>query len=169
MDKNKNIFRIVVVALIVLVAILQIYMMLQSKTESIVYVDNVRLFNGFNMTKEVGARQDLEMKGRAEQRDSLIRIAQRLDTKDENPAYEQLVVRINGLEREIDQLQQDLGGRLSQDIWTRLNLYIKEFSEKEEYALVVGTQGTGTVMYGSSSLDITEAMLEYANFKYEGN
>lgn len=61
-----------------------------------------------------------------------------------------------------------LRDQVSQQVWNRLNVYIKEYGLKNDFTYIFGTQGGGNVMYAKEALDVTEELLEYVNAKYEG-
>jgi outer membrane protein len=54
-------------------------------------------------------------------------------------------------------------------IINRLNAYIDEFAEENDYDLIVGATEDGSVLYSKDKHDITELLIKYANEKYNGN
>jgi len=72
-------------------------------------------------------------------------------------------------DQELKQINETLSRASSQQVWKRLNEYLKTYGEKHEYPMILGTQGNGNVMYAKEGIDITDAVLEYANSKYQGN
>lgn len=57
---------------------------------------------------------------------------------------------------------------VSQQVWNRINDYMQLYGKQNNFAIVLGTQGNGNIMYGNKEYNITDAFIEYANKKYEG-
>lgn len=53
-------------------------------------------------------------------------------------------------------------------IWSQINQYVKDYGKTNGYTYIFGTDGTGAMMYGESSLDITDKMVVYVNERYKG-
>lgn len=58
--------------------------------------------------------------------------------------------------------------KFDEQIITQLNQYIKDYGEKHCYNYIYGADGTGTLMYADKGEDITEAIKEYVNRRFEG-
>ncbi|MFD2433838.1 OmpH family outer membrane protein [Mesonia maritima] len=54
-------------------------------------------------------------------------------------------------------------------VWNRLNAYMREFGEQNDYQLILGTRGDGNIMHAAKKLDVTKAFIKFANDRYEGN
>jgi outer membrane protein len=52
-------------------------------------------------------------------------------------------------------------------IYGRINEYVNEFGKQNNYEMIFGANGTGNVMYGSSTKNITEEVIIFINKKYE--
>jgi len=134
----------------------------------IVYLDNVRLFNQFNMSKDLNNLNRLKINGQKKKLDSLY---ERFNFFQEEEKFEESK-KIEGLLRIEDQKLKEMVEFLSDDIgeqvWKRLNTYIKEYGKSNNYDIIIGTLGDGNVMYANSKVDITSDVLEYSNRIYEG-
>ena len=51
---------------------------------------------------------------------------------------------------------------------TQLNEYIEDFGEENKLDYIFGANGTGTIMYGNESKDVTKEVVTYVNKKYVG-
>jgi outer membrane protein len=58
--------------------------------------------------------------------------------------------------------------RYSREIWQQINQYTKDFGKKNGYAVIYGANGSGSIMYADTTLDITAPVLLYINERYEG-
>jgi len=54
-------------------------------------------------------------------------------------------------------------------IWTRINEYVKEYGERNNYTYIYGANGGGSLMYANSHTDITQNVIEYINKRYQGD
>ena len=69
---------------------------------------------------------------------------------------------------ELTLIEKEQADQYTQQVWTRLNQYIKDYGREYEYDLILGAKGDGNLMYADDRLDITEEVLEYVNKKYDG-
>jgi len=142
---------------------------LQRSHTDYVYVDNIQLFNNFDMTKDLGESLKIQLKKPQQSLDSLINIYEIL--KDQPKTKIEKLSTLEGQIRELDfnlrQQQQQLSGELNQQVWTRLNGYLKSYGEDHSHQIILGTQGNGSIMYAHPDKDITEDVLIYVNQKYE--
>ena len=49
-----------------------------------------------------------------------------------------------------------------------MSQYIVEFGKQNDYDLILGADGNGTVMYAKEMLDISKNVTVYINNKYKG-
>lgn len=77
---------------------------------------------------------------------------------------EQFLKKQEQFEGENQRLQQEYDSQ----IWTQLNEYVKEFGEEKKLDYIFGANGTGAIMYGNESKDVTKEMVSYVNKKYVG-
>lgn len=163
-QKDKKTILLVFSAITSFLAILLIVLHLIFSTKQVVYVDNLKLFDGFNMTKEmkkIGEKQFLSQKS---QLDSLL-----LKIQKGNPAEQQALMKEYVLRKEnLTKATQEYAYAESQKIWKRLESYIQDFSKEKNYSLIVGSDKRQDVLYVSEDVDITSDLINYVNSKYEG-
>nr|WP_298320900.1 OmpH family outer membrane protein [uncultured Aquimarina sp.] len=141
-----------------------------SRSESnIVYVDNVTLFNGFNMSKDLGKINNEKITKQKKKLDSLYTIYSIFKEQKNTEKATSLEIQLRSEDQELRKINEYFSNDVSQQVWNRLNQYIKEYGEANEYKIILGTQGNGNIMFAENGIDITEKILEYANNKYEGN
>lgn len=157
-----------VIMLLVIIALLFNYLN-QNKEEPIVYIDNVKLFNGFNMAKDIKAVEEAKINALAKELDSLYLKLQSITKKKEDNLAKSLQQQIAYKSKNLQELQDNYANKLSQNVWNRLNTYIKAYAEIKKLKIILGTSGNGNVMYAQESIDITAKILEFSNKKYEGN
>ncbi|MBQ4819095.1 OmpH family outer membrane protein [Aquimarina sp. MMG016] len=153
---------------IALTVLLSIYLSSISKSD-IVYVDNVELFNGFNMAKDLGKINNEKITKQKKKLDSLYSIYSIFKEQKNTEKTQELENQLRSEDQELRKMNEYFSKDLSQKVWNRLNQYIKEYGETNQYKIVLGTQGNGNVMYAIDKINITVDVLEYANNKYEGN
>ncbi|MBQ4821402.1 OmpH family outer membrane protein [Aquimarina sp. MMG016] len=153
---------------IALIILLSFYISNSSRSE-VVYVDNVQLFNGFNMSKDLGKVNNEKITKQKKKLDSLYAIYRILSEQKNTEKTQELENQLRSEDEELRKMNEYFSKDLSQKVWNRLNQYIKEYGETNQYKIVLGTQGSGNVMYAIEGIDVTDRILEYANIKYEGN
>jgi len=167
--KTKNLLSIVNIILTLgIVLFLAFYITSLSDKKEYVYIDNIKLFNGFNMAKDMSDIHTKKVKKQTKKLDSLYQLFQiDIAAKDED----KIKISQQKLQKEDEALgamKQHFSKVVSQQIWNRLNAYINEYGKTQKHKIIFGTQGGGNVMYADDSVDLTAEVLEYANAKYEG-
>ena len=169
MNKKLNLLVLLNIVLTLgIVLFLAFYITSNSEKNEYVYVDNIKLFNGFNMAKDMSAIHTKKIKAQEKKLDSLYQLFQiEIRTKDENNIRVSQQ-KVQKEDKALSAMKDYFSKEVSQQIWDRLNGYINEYGKAQQCKIVLGTQGGGNVMYADDSADVTTAILEYANAKYEG-
>ncbi len=71
-------------------------------------------------------------------------------------------------ENEFVEANNELESKYQEDIWAKINSYIKDYGQENKYEYIFGLNGTGSVMYAEEENDITSQLLIYINNKYGG-
>ncbi|MNK30914.1 Outer membrane protein (OmpH-like) [compost metagenome] len=143
-----------------------IYNALSKNCSEIVFVDNIQVFERFQMSIDMKKIGENELNLRKKTVDSLYKLLN-------NPAYTQ--VKDNIMKEFIFEKEnlENFTGKFAEEeslkIWTRINAYTKEFSNEKGYKIVLGKQANENILYGSVEKDISNELIEYMNNKYEGN
>jgi outer membrane protein len=135
------------------------------KQTDIVYVDNIKLFEGFNMTKEMKKKGEIQFQYQKNRLDSIYKTIATLPVNKQELLSKQFVLERNELEKNTQQyaIQE------SEKIWKRLNEYIKVYSLNNGYKIVLGSTNQQQVLYADSDVDITNDLITFVNKRYEGD
>ncbi|GGD07600.1 OmpH family outer membrane protein [Hyunsoonleella pacifica] len=167
-----NTKRLPVLNFILLLAVISILIVNYIKPKQhnkLVYIDNIQLFNGFNMVKDIKALEEPKIKKQTRILDSLYTIYNAKSNKEKNQVYtKQLQQQIATKSKQLQELKDIYSRNLNTNVWKRLNEYIEIFATQNGYNIVLGTNGSGNVMYAKTSINITNEILEFSNKKYEG-
>ena len=156
---------------IILLVIISYLVINQLKTnkEELAYVNNMSLFNGFNMTKDMKTIGGAEIKKRTQELDSLYSIFNSFSDKDKQEISNKgLQQQIAIKSKELQKFKEKQAYELNQQVWLRLNSHIKEYAKSNNVKVILGANGNGNIMYARDYLDITDKILQYSNEKYEG-
>jgi outer membrane protein len=140
----------------------------RQKGENIVLVDAVRLFDGFNMKKELEDAARKVIVSESRQVDSLrhdIELAKQIrpdQLKTLSYQYENAKAKFDKDYRQSDH-------DINMQVWKRLNILMDEFGKKYHFRLIVGANGTGNVLYVDKTLDLTDEAIQFVNKKYAGS
>ncbi|BDD12872.1 hypothetical protein FUAX_53040 (plasmid) [Fulvitalea axinellae] len=142
-----------------------IYIFRPAEKEGI--IRTAALFEGFSGKKDLEAKLEKIRTIRNGQLDSMKVAMEKatLDGPDLKKARRAYANSVASFEQE----EQRLSQTYTDNIWKRLNGYVKEYGEEKGYRFIFGTQGSGNLMYARTEDDITDQVLEYANGKYEGD
>lgn len=175
---KKNVWQIINSVLIAGVIVFTLVLNNTKTEDKIVYVDNVRVFQEFEMTKELGAQNEKKFQPVIQVFDSLVKDIQQLEatlkekkkiTEKDRLEYAKRQKIVIEKEQELERIKSIVKEDINNKVWERLNGYIKEYGEQNGITLILGAQGQGNIMYGESPSDITDDFIAYANFKFEGN
>jgi outer membrane protein len=137
--------------------------MVFNKKESIVYVDSAKLFNEFDMTKEMRTIGENKMKEKRIVLDRMVANYQSLEAK-ESDASKSLQNRIVVLNKELQQFQQSYFNSINDKISDRLDAYMKEFGKAKGSKIILGSN----ILYAEDAIEITDEALQYINKRYNG-
>lgn len=164
----KNKFKLLFIINIVLITLLVAFFtfnFLQSN-KKIVYVDNPKIFDGFNMTKEMKRVGEKEFNARKKNLDLLYSKLQSQTISDGNKKM--LMQQFIQGKEELEQFNQNFASEESSKIWARIHGYTTEFSQENKYQLIIGSQNKQSVLFADENVDVTNELLTYINNKYEG-
>jgi len=130
------------------------------------YVDNIVLFNQFNMAKDLHSMGVPQLNAQKKKVDSLYQLLQQQEDPKLIKEFQQRVyVQNNHLQKMDTELKQQINSKA----WERLNVYLEEFGKQRKVDLIFGIQGAGNIMYADEAFDLTQEAIEFTNGKYEGN
>ena len=136
------------------------------KSEDIVYINNVKLFDGFNMTKEMKKIGEKEFNARKIILDSLYSKLQ--STSVSESEKKMLMPKFIQGKGELEQFNQIFAGDKSLKIWSRIHDYVDQYSKENNYKLILGSPNKESILFASEKNDKTNELLFYINKKYEG-
>jgi outer membrane protein len=147
-----------------------------------VYVDVNKLLDGYKRTKVVRAGFEQKAKTLNANVDSLM-----VEWQAEIKLYEKERSSMSKKELELKQellgnKQQQIGNyqqavkeqiqeedkKATQTVINDINDYVKEYGEKNNYRIILGASGGGTIMYASDEADLTQEILLGLNKEFEG-
>lgn len=135
------------------------------KQEQFVYVDKQKLFDNFQMTKDLKIIGDKNFKTKKAILDSLyLKLQEELPYVEKENTMKLFVTKRD----ELDQFNQTFAINETQKIWNRINSYIDSYSEEKKYILVLGSDSNDEILYANKKIDRTSELTEYINKKYEG-
>lgn len=145
--------------------------------QRIAYMDVTRVFNEFNLKKELQKKYTSHMASQKKIIDSLGFMVQRMGMDLEN-AIKPDSVKMNRfmlkrkqymtLVREYDEQDKQLNSQYDGQIFAQMNEYIKEYGAENDFDLILGSMGNGNIMQGSERMDVTSDVVKFINEKYEG-
>lgn len=155
---------------IVLLSAVSLYLWLSRPR--IAYINNISVYNGFTLKKELESKLNNIKISKENILDSMRVNLQHLSKNLNTPAMqrefeiqrEQYLRKKGQFDEENDALASEYTGQ----IWTQLNQYIKDYAQKHNYDLILGTTSDGSLMYARESMDLSADMIIYINKKYEG-
>lgn len=144
--------------------------------KKVAYVDIPKVFNAFDMKKEMQEKYKRTETARTKMLDSLSFELQRLSAQlRAKPGDRELAgafeMKRDYFFKQKNQMQQDnsaLSSQYDKQILEQMSQYIMEYGKKNNYDFIYGTEGNGTLMYASDKFDISDDVAAFINNKYKG-
>lgn len=133
-----------------------------------VVIDIVKVFNEFNLKKDLEKRVEHRLNEYTNGIDSLKGVYTALVNNHAEASA------LSGISTAIDTMQlrtqraYEIGNKnINEQVWVRLNSLLTEYGDEHHYRLIIGANGMGTVLYNRKGLDKTEELIKFINSKYE--
>jgi outer membrane protein len=128
-----------------------------------VIIDSFKVFEGFQLKKDYDAKIEKEFATEKAELDSMGYKFNTLKNPLEIDALKkQFVIK----KRQFDEKFQTVSQKYTNEVYERLNTYIKEFGKKNNFGIIIGSNGQGNVMYRDEAMDVTEKLITFINDKY---
>jgi outer membrane protein len=135
-------------------------------SEKIVFVDNAKLFDGFNMTIELKKNGEKEFNIRKKNLDSLYSKLQSANISESDK--KRLIPIFTKGKEEIEQFNQIYGTEQNSKIVSRINDYMEIYAKDKGIEMIISSQNKQSIIYASDKVDKTKEILSFINKKYEG-
>jgi len=135
--------------------------------QKIGFMENVKVFEEFEMKKDYDKKIESDLKLEVAILDSIQLLVNKLNIQENREDLNLAKEAYYTKQKQYNQLFQELSSKYTSEVNNRLNDYIKEFSEKNKYAIILGSGGEGNVMYTKDGINITEELIEFINKKYK--
>jgi Skp family chaperone for outer membrane proteins len=148
----------------------------------IAYVDLPKVYSRFELKAELEKKHENTKNQRLLILDSLKIKLQKLSKnlsliKDRNTEdFKRGFYDFNLLKQEYQEKEQNFTendevqvSEYEKQIWTRINNYTKAFTKENSIDILLGADGSGTVMNMNEKFDYTEEFIKYINSNYQGN
>lgn len=141
------------------------------------FVNNAQLFEQFAGKKELQRKLDAYASHRKATIDSVrlnlmaLRDGFLAAPNNENSVrlYKEQELRFRQMEQVFEEEFEVKSQEYTTEIWKQINQYLLEFGQENGYDFIHGASGSGALMYANEQLDLTDAVLNYINLKYEGH
>ncbi len=154
-------------ALVIIISLLANYFIYSIHDKKIAVVDAVKLFNGFNMKKELEKEAEGKLKYFSAQVDSLEGQIKLANYGKDTAVRRSLIQKYLITKRELENQYSQSNQLINEMVWKRLNPLIDEYGKKEGFHLIIGANGMGSVLYNDNYFDKTEEVIQYVNKNYE--
>lgn len=143
----------------------------------IAYVDNVRIYNEFNLTKELSGKLNETLTKKKKLIDSLeLQLnSLALDIESSNKNDKEKRSRFDILKghyfQKLDEFEQEnetLSSQFNTQITSRINELVNMYGSENDFDVILGANGQGSIMFAKEALDITDRVILFINEKYEG-
>lgn len=170
MNNNKLIIVAGVVAALMIAQTLWL-MRYADKRNKTGYILTQKVFDGFDGTKQIKSKLQNQENRQKQVIDSLT-MEYKLVASLPDAASKVKATRIkevyNSLYMQFQKQSEDDVKKYNADIWKQINQYVNEYGKENNYGILYGADGTGSLMYADSTLNISDKVIKYINKKYAG-
>lgn len=163
----KNTVLLISLFLATATSIVITYTFLNKKIDNIIVVDVIKVLNEFKMKKDLEAKVEVRLAEYTNRLDSLKALLKITDEQSNKANFIKLASVYRNLEEEFQNTYEISNRTINEEVWKRLNPLIKEFGKENNYRLMIGANGMGTVLYNTDVVDKTGDLIKYINSKYE--
>lgn len=144
--------------------------------KKIAYVDIPKVFNAFEMKKELQENYKRTENARQRVLDSvsfnLQMLAKEIDAAKDRKAkmneFELKRTEFFDMKKRMNEDNINLSNQYDKQILERMSQYIMDFGKERKYDIILGADGNGMLMYANEKLNISDEITEYLNNKYKG-
>jgi outer membrane protein len=173
--KNKNVLLLTLSFLLGAAIVFGLVYFLNKK-DKVAYVNLSKLYNEFEMKKELEAKLMNVQQARKTILDSIGLTLDQMslkvqNTKDGDPLridFERKRQELAYKQQDFDQDNQALTEQYTSQIWKQINQYVQDYAKANDYDFIFGGDGSGVLMYGNDKKNITEEVKSYINQQYKG-
>lgn len=145
-------------------------------TPRVAFVDIPKVFNNFEMKKEMQEKYKKTEMIRKGKTDTLSFNLQVLSGKlRKDPQNKELMEEFDLRRQEFfkmkSQLEEDnaaLSNEYDKQILGQMSQYIIDYGKQKHYDFIYGTEGNGSIMFASEGYNISEEVITFINNKYKG-
>jgi outer membrane protein len=132
------------------------------------FINNGKLYEGFTMKTEYENQLKnlrIQRKNMLDSVELTIRQLNAQNRKEESEIAQEYYL---DKARKFEDEEATLLEEFDVQIWKRLNQYAIDFCKERNVDLMLGANGSGTVLHANESLDLTNELLAYSNKRYAG-
>ena len=148
-------------------SVFAVYLLVERQQKKIGVIDAVKLFDSFDLTKELEKKAKDRLQELGRQIDSVgnrMQMANTTHNEDESQRLSKEYAYLkNSLQGEFETSNKEINAQ----VWKRLNPMLEEFGKKSGLHLIIGANGMGSVLYNDSYYDLTGDAIQFVNKKYE--
>lgn len=158
--------RIIVYTGLIILSLITAYLLFKvNQHDKIAMIDVVKLFNEFDMKKDLEVREAARLKQLRNEVDSVEKILTIMQQSNKAPD-KSLIAHYSSSKYVFEEEYKNGNQELNEQIWKRLNPMLDDFGKKKGYHLLLGANGMGNVLYHSDYFDVTQDAIEYINKSY---
>jgi outer membrane protein len=148
------------------------YIVVNYKSQGkIVYLDTQKVYDAYKqkgvLEKKLISYRDLQKAGMDSMYTEIISLEKQLASKKASEKeYAFYAEKRKDYEARLEKAQNtftQLQSQYDKELWNDINTKVKEYCTEEGYSIVLGANGTGSLMHADPKLDITKEVIEYVN------
>lgn len=161
------------IALITGITALSLVLFKQFSDPEIVYIELQKVYEDFQMKKELQSELEKINSLKQNQIDSLRLELEMMSRsiKNKNEVNESFELKKRTYLLKEQQTKENLeivSNEYNERIWKQLNQYISDYGKEKNLKFLLGASGSGTVMYADENANVTKEVSVYVNSKYSG-
>lgn len=137
-----------------------------SDRQAIIVVDVIKVFNDFEMKKELEAKVDVKFKEFTNQIDSTKALLEYAVQQNDSGRMKAINYQLGLMQQDAQRALEISNKNINEQVWKRLNPLIDAFGKEKGYKLIIGANGMGNVLYRKEYIDKTTDVIHFVNNAY---
>lgn len=136
----------------------------KTQQKNIVFMDSFRVFEEFEMKKDLDKKIEGEMQMEKQQVEEL---GMQYNVATDAKKKAELQLLLQQAQQQFEKKFQDLSQRYTAEVSKELNVHIRNYGKEHKYDLIVSSGGQNNVMYVDTMSNITIDIIKYINREYK--
>lgn len=138
---------------------------INSKLNNIIVIDVIKVVNEFKLKKDLEAAVEPKLAMLKNKVDSMSAVMDYI-IKNNKENAEAVKQEYQYWQQKAYEAYETSNTSINEQVWKRLNPLIDEWGKKNNYRIIIGANGMGTILYNQDAVDKSTELIQFINSNY---